>query len=135
MTLEEFLENKTWNPTLIDAGEPKKKILQMRLQMKPGTTLEQMKISVNGHDLRVEVNNKISGDTGRALSKSSRPFTRRPSLSSLVSRRTQLPSNLSLSNLRHGSTENRTEGRRFSSHSSANDVTLTIVFSSLIALI
>ncbi|CAF1331712.1 unnamed protein product [Rotaria sordida] len=60
-TLEEFLQNKTWNPSLVD-GPGGKKILNMRLQMKPGTTLDQMKISLNGYDLRIEVNNKVSTD-------------------------------------------------------------------------
>ncbi|CAF2511443.1 unnamed protein product [Rotaria sp. Silwood2] len=60
-TLEEFLQNKTWNPSLVD-GPDGKKILYMRLQMKSGTTLDQMKISLNGYDLRIEVNNKISTD-------------------------------------------------------------------------
>ncbi|CAF1095981.1 unnamed protein product [Rotaria sordida] len=60
-TLEEFLQNKTWNPSLVD-GPDGKKILYMRLQMKPGTTLDQMKISLNGYDLRIEVNNKVSTD-------------------------------------------------------------------------
>lgn len=67
-TLEEFLQNKTWNPSLVD-GPDGKKILRMRLQMKPGTTLDQMKISLNGHDLRVDVNNKVSADGGRHMSK------------------------------------------------------------------
>ena len=52
-TLEEFLQNKTWNPSLVD-GPGGKKTLHMRLQMKPGTKLDQIKISLNGHDLRVE---------------------------------------------------------------------------------
>ncbi|CAF1181390.1 unnamed protein product [Rotaria sordida] len=60
-TLEEFLQNKTWNPSLVD-GPDGKKVLYMRLQMKPGTTLDQMKISLNGYDLRIEVNNKVSTD-------------------------------------------------------------------------
>jgi hypothetical protein len=68
VTLEEFLQNKTWNPTITDSSNGKK-ILSMCLQMKPGTTADQIKITVNGHDLRVEVNNKISADTGRFMSK------------------------------------------------------------------
>ncbi|CAF0863725.1 unnamed protein product [Rotaria sordida] len=60
-TLEEFLQNKTWNPSLVD-GRGGKKILYMRLQMKPGTKLDQMKISLNGYDLRIEVDNKVSID-------------------------------------------------------------------------
>ena len=43
----------------------------MRLQMKPGTTLDQMKISLNGYDLRVDVNNKVSADGGRYMSENS----------------------------------------------------------------
>lgn len=67
-TLEEFLQNKTWNPSLVD-GPDGKKILYMRLQMKPGTKLEQMKISLNGYNFRVEVDNKVSSDGGRQMSK------------------------------------------------------------------
>jgi HSP20 family molecular chaperone IbpA len=69
-TLEEFLQNKTWNPSLVD-GSDGKKILYMRLQMKPGTTLNQMKISLNGYDLRVEVDNKTSSECGRQMSEHS----------------------------------------------------------------
>ncbi|CAF1412657.1 unnamed protein product [Adineta steineri] len=57
-TLEQFLQNTTWNPTLEDAGEAGKKILHMRLQVKPGTTAENMNISLNGHDLRINFENK-----------------------------------------------------------------------------
>ena len=57
-TLEQFLQNKTWNPTLDDAGEQGKKILHMRLQVKPGTTLDNLNIQRNGHDLRVNFENK-----------------------------------------------------------------------------
>ena len=56
------------NPSLVD-GSDGKKILQMRLQMKPGTTSDQMKISLNGYDLRIEVDNKVSSDSGRVMSK------------------------------------------------------------------
>jgi len=66
-TLEEFLQNKTWNPSLVDACDGKK-ILYMRLQMKPGTKSDQMKISLNGHDLRVEVDNKVSTECGQQIS-------------------------------------------------------------------
>ena len=66
-TLEEFLQNKTWNPTIVD-GADGKKILCMRLQMKPGTKLDQLKITLNGFDLRIEVNNKASTDGGRYTS-------------------------------------------------------------------
>ncbi|UJR08338.1 hypothetical protein I4U23_012609 [Adineta vaga] len=69
-TLEEFLQNKTWNPSLVD-GPDGKKTLYMRLQMKPGTTLDQMKISLNGYDLRVDVNNKVSADGGQYMSEHS----------------------------------------------------------------
>ena len=75
LTMEEFLQNKTWNPSLVD-GPNGKKILHMRLQMKPGTTSDQMKISLNGHDLRVELNNKGSSENGRNMSKSSLPIDR-----------------------------------------------------------
>lgn len=74
MSLEEFLQNKTWNPTLVDGSDGKKKILRMRLEMKPGTTLDQMKISINGYDLRIEVDNKVTGEAGRMLSKSFQIF-------------------------------------------------------------
>ena len=66
-TLEEFLQNKTWNPSLSD-GPDGKKILNMRLQMKPGTTSDQLKISLNGHDLRVEFDSKASNEGGRQMS-------------------------------------------------------------------
>jgi hypothetical protein len=66
-TLEEFLQNKTWNPSLVDACDGKK-ILHMRLQMKPGTKLDQMKILLNGHDLRVEVGNKASTECSQQIS-------------------------------------------------------------------
>ena len=57
-TLDQFLQNTTWNPTLDDAGVPGKKILHMRLQVKPGTTADSMKIDLNGHDLRINFENK-----------------------------------------------------------------------------
>ena len=57
-TLEQFLKNTTWNPALEDAGEAGKKILHMRLQVKPGTTSESLNLTLNGHDLRVNIENK-----------------------------------------------------------------------------
>jgi hypothetical protein len=66
-TLEEFLQNKTWNPSIID-GINGKKILSMRLSIPPGTTANQIKIILNGFDLRVEVENKPSADVGRVIS-------------------------------------------------------------------
>jgi hypothetical protein len=57
-TLEQFLQNTTWNPILEDAGEPGKKILHMRLQVKPGTTANNLNITLNGHDLRINFENK-----------------------------------------------------------------------------
>ena len=57
-TLEQFLQNTTWNPALEDAGEAGKKILHMRLQVKPGTTVENLNIALNGHDLRVNFENR-----------------------------------------------------------------------------
>ena len=57
-TLEQFLQNTTWNPTLDDAGEQGKKLLHMRLQVKPGTTPENLNITLNGHDLRINFENK-----------------------------------------------------------------------------
>jgi hypothetical protein len=65
-TLEEFLQNKTWNPSIID-GTNGKKILSMRLSIPPGTTANQIKIILNGFDLRVEVENKPSADVGRVI--------------------------------------------------------------------
>jgi hypothetical protein len=66
-TLEEFLQNKTWNPSLSD-GPNGKKILNMRLQTKPGTKSDQLKISLNEYDLRVEFDNKVSTECGRKMS-------------------------------------------------------------------
>jgi len=57
-TLEQFLQNTTWNPTLDDAGEAGKKLLHMRLQVKPGTTKDNLNITLNGHDLRINFENK-----------------------------------------------------------------------------
>jgi hypothetical protein len=57
-TLDEFLQNTTWNPTLDEAGEPGKKILHMRLQVKPGTTTDNLTINLNGYDLRVNFANR-----------------------------------------------------------------------------
>jgi hypothetical protein len=57
-TLEQFLQNTTWNPKLDDAGEPGKKILHMRLQVKPGTTPDNLYITLNGYDLRINFENK-----------------------------------------------------------------------------
>lgn len=67
-TLEEFLQNKTWNPSLVD-GPNGKKIIYMRLQMKPGTKADQIKSSLNGYDFRVEVDNKVTTDGGLQASK------------------------------------------------------------------
>lgn len=67
-TMEEFLQNKTWNPSLTD-GANGKKILHMRLQMKPGVTADQTKISLNGYDLRVEVDHKVTNQDGRQMCK------------------------------------------------------------------
>lgn len=60
-TLEQFLQNTTWNPRLEDAGEAGKKILHMRLQVKPGTTKDNLTIKLNGHDLRIDFENKGKG--------------------------------------------------------------------------
>lgn len=65
-TVEEFLQNKTWNPMIIDSPDGKK-ILYMRLPMKQGTTADQLKITLNGHDFRVTVDSKISEETGRFM--------------------------------------------------------------------
>jgi hypothetical protein len=56
--LEQFLQNTTWNPRLEDAGEAGKKILHMRLQVKPGSTSDNLKINLNGYDLRVNFENR-----------------------------------------------------------------------------
>ena len=58
LTLEQFLKNKTWNPTLDDLGEAGKKLLHMRLQVKPGTLPDNLNITLSGHDLRVNFANK-----------------------------------------------------------------------------
>jgi hypothetical protein len=65
-TLEQFLTNTTWNPALEDAGETGKKILHMRLQVKPGATAENLNITLSGHDLRVNFENK--GDSRLCVS-------------------------------------------------------------------
>ncbi len=57
-TLEQFLQNTTWNPTLDDADEQGKKILHMRLQVKPDSTPDNLTITLSGHDLRVNFENK-----------------------------------------------------------------------------
>ncbi|CAF1095697.1 unnamed protein product [Didymodactylos carnosus] len=61
-TLEEFLENKTWNPRIID-GENGEKILYMRLEIKAGIKPEQVQITLKDRDLRVEIGNKATTDT------------------------------------------------------------------------
>ncbi|CAM4751669.1 unnamed protein product [Rotaria magnacalcarata] len=76
--LEEFLQNKIWNPSLVD-GSDGKKILHMRLQMKSDATLNQIKISLNAYDLRVEFNNKVStGDRQFTIEPSYRQITLLP---------------------------------------------------------
>lgn len=75
VTLEEFLQNKTWNPTIVD-GADGKKILCMCVQLKPGTKLDQLKITLKGFDLRIEVNNKASNDIERYTSPSPVPRVR-----------------------------------------------------------
>ncbi len=37
--------------------------------MKPGTKSDQMKISLNGYDLRVEIDSKVTSECGRQMSK------------------------------------------------------------------
>ncbi|CAF0993297.1 unnamed protein product [Rotaria sp. Silwood1] len=69
-TLEEFLQNKTWNPSIID-GANGKKILYMRLETKPGTKADQLKVTLNGHNLRVDIENKILTSTGQAMTEQS----------------------------------------------------------------
>jgi len=56
-TLEQFLQNTTWNPRLEDAGEAGKKILHMRLQVKSWTTKDNLNIELNGYDLRINFEN------------------------------------------------------------------------------
>lgn len=63
-TLEEFLQNKVWNPSLID-GPNGKKILIMRLQMKPGTQPDQLKVTLNGLNLRIEIENTVTTNDGQ----------------------------------------------------------------------
>ncbi|CAF2099944.1 unnamed protein product [Rotaria magnacalcarata] len=69
-TLDEFLQNKTWNPTLVD-GSSGKKILHMRLEMKPGTKADQLKITLNGYDLRVEFHNSVPSGSGQMINEQS----------------------------------------------------------------
>ena len=40
----------------------------MRLQLKPETTADQLKVTLNGNVLRVEVDAKSSPETGRFMS-------------------------------------------------------------------
>ncbi|UJR37901.1 hypothetical protein I4U23_030590 [Adineta vaga] len=70
VTLDEFLQNKSWNPSIIDSSDGKK-ILLMRLQMKPETTADQLKVTLNGIVLRVEVDAKTSPETGRFMNEHS----------------------------------------------------------------
>ncbi|CAF0722773.1 unnamed protein product [Adineta steineri] len=70
LTLEEFLQNRTWNPTIID-GSHGKKILSMCLQMRPGTTPESIRVTLNGYDLRIELDNKLATDSGRLMNQHS----------------------------------------------------------------
>ena len=67
-TLEEFLQNKTWNPTIED-GPDGRKVLFLRLQMKPGTTVDHLRITLDGFDLRVEVNNSVTTAVAGQISK------------------------------------------------------------------
>ncbi|CAF3067313.1 unnamed protein product [Rotaria socialis] len=69
-TLGEFLQNPTWNPTLVD-GSNGKKILHMRLAMKPGTKADQLTITLNGYDLRIEVHNSVPSGSGQMISEQS----------------------------------------------------------------
>jgi HSP20 family molecular chaperone IbpA len=71
ITLEEFLHNKTWNPSI--SNDPTgKKMLYMRLELKPGTKADQLKITLNGHDLRVQIAGKESADVGQNTSRLAR---------------------------------------------------------------
>lgn len=69
-TLEEFLQNKVWNPSIVNDSNGKQ-ILQMRLEMKPGTRAEQLRITLNGYELRVEANHQVKTDTGGYLTEQS----------------------------------------------------------------
>ncbi|CAF2972202.1 unnamed protein product [Rotaria sp. Silwood2] len=69
-TLEEFLQNKTWNPSIVNGGNGKE-ILHMRLEMKPGTKADQIKVTLNGHNLRVNIENKILTSTGQFMTEQS----------------------------------------------------------------
>ena len=60
-TLEEFLQNKMWNPSIGDSSNGKK-VLYMYLRMKPDITLDKIKISLNGHELCMEIDNRVSTD-------------------------------------------------------------------------
>ena len=57
-TLEEFLKNSTWNPTLDHIDQSEKKLLHLRLQVKSGTTPDQLNITLSGYDLRINFENK-----------------------------------------------------------------------------
>ncbi|CAF1090075.1 unnamed protein product [Adineta ricciae] len=70
VTLDDFLQNKSWNPSIIDSPDGKK-ILLMRLQLKPETTADQLKVTLNGNVLRVEVDAKSSPETGRFMNEHS----------------------------------------------------------------
>jgi hypothetical protein len=53
---------------MIDTADGKK-ILQMRLEMKPGTKVEHLRITLQGHDLRVQVNDPARNNTSGYSSK------------------------------------------------------------------
>lgn len=106
-TLEQFLQNTTWNPTLEDAGEAGKKILHMRLQVKPGTTANNLDIKLNGHDLRINFENK--GECHYHLILISKQLDVHFS-------RTGIQTSDHLANSGIGQTQNRIEKRWFSSY-------------------
>jgi hypothetical protein len=65
LTLEEFLGNKTWNPSIMDNYDGKK-ILYMRLEIGQGVTIDQFRITLSGHDLRVEMLGNAAGANGNS---------------------------------------------------------------------
>jgi hypothetical protein len=53
MSMEEFMSNKTWNPSMSSDG----RLLQMRLEFNCQPTIvrgDQLKMTLNGYDFRVE---------------------------------------------------------------------------------
>lgn len=58
VSLQEFLNNTTWNPILDEHEEPTKKVLHLRIRVKADSTVDNLKVTLCGHDLRVDFENK-----------------------------------------------------------------------------